>query len=122
MFKFRALTKAGGLRWGNGKEKLESWVNAGTQGLLPAHFPPPGPGQRLDVRLQGGSGDAGAAPSLDKDFTAFYVPGMCPHKAKDPPDLQTSCSAASWTLLLSLTLRELADNLAIKIIRKLIWA
>lgn len=74
----------------------------------------------LDYRE--GLGNAGAAPSLDKDFTAFYVPGMCAHKAKDPPDLQTSCSAASWTLLLSLTLGELADNQAIKIIRKLIWA
>lgn len=75
---------------------------------------------KLDVRIyREGLGKAGAVPSLDKGFTALYVPRMCAHKAKDLPDLQTSRSAASWTLLLSLTRRELSDNLAIKIIRKL---
>lgn len=89
----------------------------------PQHAPlHQGQGRDLMLNYREGLGNAGAAPSLDKDFTAFYVPGMCAHKAKDPPDLQTPCSAASWTLLLSLTLRELADNLAIKIIRKLIRA
>lgn len=96
-------------------------MNAGTQGLPPACSSARARAEMVNLMLEyrEGLGNAGAVPSFDKDFIDFYVPGMCAHKAQDPPDLQTSCSAASWTLLLSLTLRELADNLAIKIIRKL---
>lgn len=94
-------------------------------GLTPRPFLPQGQGRdaQLDTRLQGGAGECWGYPSSWQGFySLFLVSGTCVHEAKDLPDLQTSCSAASWTLILSLTLRELADNLAIKIIRKLTQA